>query len=320
MESRNIKRAGGLTFKRYDVDGGSSVSFGLGEASRGIYAYHFTDGTWYVGKSVDMAGRYTQHLHEYRHYPKGMPDVSEAWFASVDSEDPAILDEMETRAIGWFEASGHNLRNKAKTNLPQGSGNVSVLLGGSIGISLPWKRAERPLFSGEWENGEYEPDEGKRCQFEKLLAQSDWPRFKRILRSYILATIPAPDKTAGVMWAISAYPSGRYGNTRRYCTLTIQNLETLVLAYADDGCFYGFLNMKRPKDACVRMPKLVRADYRAAKDVLTESFTTIDGMLAAVDNDDVCDWCYRLNIELMRKGGCMVRQSNNQLLARAVLE
>lgn len=36
-------------------------------AASGVYAYEFTDGMWYIGKSVDVCTRHVQHMHEYRH-------------------------------------------------------------------------------------------------------------------------------------------------------------------------------------------------------------------------------------------------------------
>lgn len=50
--------------------------------------------TAYVGKSVDMVGRYAQHMHEYRH--RGDFDgveIEKAYFASVDDgTDGGVLD------------------------------------------------------------------------------------------------------------------------------------------------------------------------------------------------------------------------------------
>ncbi len=42
-------------------------------------------------------------------------------------------------------------------------------------------------------------------------------------------------------------------------------------------------------------------------------------MLLDIRRRSVRDWCYRLNVELMRKGGCMVRSRGNILLMQDVL-
>lgn len=59
---------GELIFRRSDVSPRSVLSAELTPSRRkGICPYVFDDGTAYVGKSVDMVGRYAQHMHEYRH-------------------------------------------------------------------------------------------------------------------------------------------------------------------------------------------------------------------------------------------------------------
>lgn len=59
---------GGLIFRRIDMSPRSVLSAELTPGRRkGIYFYVFDDGTAYVGKSVDMVGRYAQHMHEYKH-------------------------------------------------------------------------------------------------------------------------------------------------------------------------------------------------------------------------------------------------------------
>lgn len=75
----------------------------LADGRKGIYIHRFDDGTYYVGKSVDMANRYIQHLHEYRReYDFVGSTVAYAWFAALPADSTAEeLDEFETRAITW---------------------------------------------------------------------------------------------------------------------------------------------------------------------------------------------------------------------------
>ena len=61
-------KVGKLSFKMLEIDGKASIATDLCDGDvRGIYAYEFTDGTWYVGKSTDVRTRHVQHMHEYRH-------------------------------------------------------------------------------------------------------------------------------------------------------------------------------------------------------------------------------------------------------------
>lgn len=91
-----------LIFQRIDVSARSALSAELVPGRRkGIYFYVFDDGIAYVGKSVDMVGRYAQHMPEYRH--RGDFDgaeIEKAYFASVDDgTDAVVLDDLETDTI-----------------------------------------------------------------------------------------------------------------------------------------------------------------------------------------------------------------------------
>ena len=100
-----VLKAGKLRFRTLEIDGRASISADLSDdRARGIYAYEFSDGMWYVGKSVDVRARHVQHMHDYRHenpprFPKTM-----LW-AHVDGDDQQ-LDYAETEAISWFEQKG----------------------------------------------------------------------------------------------------------------------------------------------------------------------------------------------------------------------
>ena len=59
---------GKLIFRSLEIDGRASISGDLtNEHAAGIYAYEFTDGMWYVGKSTNVRTRHTKHMQEYRH-------------------------------------------------------------------------------------------------------------------------------------------------------------------------------------------------------------------------------------------------------------
>lgn len=87
-----------------------------------------------------------------------------------------------------------------------------------------------------------------------------------------------------------------------------------MVARTDENEFLGFINMKRPEGDKRTMEGLVDPGYYAADNVLQKDFDSAASMVLAQDDEHMLDWCYRLNIELMRKGGCMVRHTNNPLL------
>ena len=131
-------------FTRYPDVGTSSLASFLAEGQRyGIYLYHFSDDSWYVGKSKDVAERHQQHVHEWRHredYQDVCPE--DFYFMEVDrSKGERYLDERETETIRWVEGLGKNLRNVAKTNLPRGTGSVQVTIEDAL-FTLPWDRSQ----------------------------------------------------------------------------------------------------------------------------------------------------------------------------------
>lgn len=109
-----------LVFRELRLDGQRSIAKDVpDDGCQGIYAYEFKDGTWYVGKSIDVRSRHQQHLHDWRQEtPPLVP--ARMLFAEVKG-DETLLDRAETEAIAQF-ARGHELRNIMKTSLPGGEG------------------------------------------------------------------------------------------------------------------------------------------------------------------------------------------------------
>lgn len=137
---------GELIFRRIDMSPRSVLSAGLTPGRRkGICLYVFDDGTAYVGKSVDMVGRYAQHMREYRHR-EDFDDmgIARAYFASVDADtDADTLDGLEAETIRRAEAVGYRLRNKLKCGRPGGDvGEVLDLREGRM-LLLPWNCAAK---------------------------------------------------------------------------------------------------------------------------------------------------------------------------------
>ena len=121
----------GLHFRRIDVSARSALSAELApDKCKGIYLYEFTDGTSYVGKSVDMVERYAQHLHEYRYRPDFTgAGIAAAYFANIDEVcDEAELDELEAAA----EAEGRDLHNLLKVGRPGGNAGLLLNMDGEV--------------------------------------------------------------------------------------------------------------------------------------------------------------------------------------------
>lgn len=115
----------GLHFKQLELDGRASISTGLtDEQASGKYAYEFTDGMWYVGKSKKVKARHVQHMHEYRHECPARIPKRMLW-AEVHG-DERQLDYAETQTIAWFEQKGYPLFNVMKTGRPRGEMSIVV--------------------------------------------------------------------------------------------------------------------------------------------------------------------------------------------------
>lgn len=233
-----------LDFRRIDVSARSAAAGELApDCRKGIYFYLFDDGSAYVGKSIDMVKRHAQHLHEYRHREdfQGV-GIAKAYFASVDEKTSDVeLDELETRAIRRAEADGYSLRNKMKTNLPGGKGDLVFALSEDRMLFLPWNRSARTRALDP--AALHEPTRSHEKRFARLMKLAEHELLIEALSAYVRDTMPEPAHTAGVYWTANAYP-GRGANVVPVC-ITCATLETLTIL-SNEGQLWGFMNLKCP--------------------------------------------------------------------------
>ncbi len=309
-----------LIFRRIDVSVRSALSAELAPGERkGIYLYEFTDGTAYVGKSVDMVARHAQHLHEYKHRPDfdGV-DIAAAYFASVgDNCSDAELDELETRAIAAAEAEGRDLRNLLKVGRPGGSAGLLLDVRGHGMRRLPWERSQRTCDLPIADLGE--PSASQSERFERLLRLPDGDAVLGALGLYADAAMQEPANTAGLYWTATALPARR--RVPAVC-VTCGTLETLVV-FADGDAPYGYVNIKRPEGDKGLPPaapwRLHDYGYKAASGVRTCEFSSIDELCNLLVRPRFADWAYRLNIERFRRCKNPMAASGNPLLMREML-
>ena len=308
-----------LRFRRIDVSARSALSAELAPGERkGIYCYEFTDGTCYVGKSVDMVERYAQHLHEYKHRPdfEGV-GIATAYFAIVDAAcDDAELDELETIAIAAAEAKGCELRNLLKVGRPGGDAGLLLDMDGHGMRSLPWGRADRSCGLPAAELGE--PTASQRERFERLCHLPEREAILDVLALYAGTVLQEPANTAGLYWTATAYPSRK---RMPAACVTCGTLETLVV-FADGDTPYGYVNIKRP-DGDKGLPpiapwRLLDYGYKAANGVCTCEFSSIDELRRLLGRPRFADWAYRLAIECFRRCKNPMAAKGNPLLMRAM--
>ena len=95
------KRIGKLKFAPLSIDGRASISTDLSdEEAFGIYVYEFTDGMWYVGKSIDVRKRHVQHMHDYRHEDPPRVPKQMLW-AQVKGDEQQLEAVSGGRIVDW---------------------------------------------------------------------------------------------------------------------------------------------------------------------------------------------------------------------------
>ena len=310
-----------LVFRRIDVSARSALSAELAPGCRkGIYFYVFDDGTAYVGKSVNMVGRYAQHMHEYRH--RGDFDgvgIVKAYFASVDDgTDADTLDGVETDAIRRAEAAGYRLRNRLKCGRPGGDADEVLDLREGRMLLLPWNRSDKADSLAPAELPKATASQAER--FARLTALPEYDALLDALSLYVRETMPEPAHAAGIYWAANAFPSRR--RVPAVC-VTCGTMETLVV-FADGNAPYGYLNSKRP-DGTHGLPgwdfwRFASTDYVAANGAVAYEFGSACELMHALERPAFLDWAYRLNVELFRKCKNPLGGRGNPLLMKAILD
>lgn len=312
----DVPNIGRLRFRVLDVRGRTSISTDLtDEEVSGIYAYEFDDGTWYIGKSIDVRDRHVQHLHDWRHKNPVLAPVRMLW-ASLRCSDKT-LDFAETQAISYFEQEGYPLRNVMKTGRPRGNTEVIVDTEAGFGVPIPWERKNLPINK---DNFKFIPDKTKKYQHKKLQAIRGYEKLLHSLAFYVKHTVPAPAHTAGKLWVATAMPSTNGSN--RICCISCQNAETFViLKGGDEHGIKGFINMKRDKNG--RLPRWkhsIKAIYGTLPKAYSMFFESQERLDRLLGRPHTLDCCYRANAELMRRGASMYGRFNNPYLVIDILE
>ena len=320
-----VMKVGGLVFRQLDIDGRSSIHADINDLHcQGIYAYEFSDGRWYVGKSVDVRRRHVQHLHEYRHTIDCLVPMR-MYFAEVVGS-ASLLDRAESMAISTFRDAGFDLTNIMKTQEPGGSSSLVVDVGEGFGIAIPWERDRRPRS---------EPVPAQQIadrRVRKLMGMSYWPKLQKLLSRYVNETIPAPDKSASLLWVCTCL-AGKRGTSRSISVISCGNVETLTIL-EEDGRLVGFVNMlDAPEEPYIHKGlfnsylfgsqgerfALYGNHYGSSGDVWSAEFGSLDELARLLGSDATLECCYRLNAAMMRKGPTMYRRFHNADLCNVIL-
>jgi hypothetical protein len=155
----------------------------------GIYVLHFDDGEYYVGQSIDVVKRHSQHAKTY-------DDIARLSFMPAKRED---LNVEEVRVVKVVEALGEHLRNIQIVEFSYGDTDLEGLISRE---DLTWwlQDINNVLTSNDWID-----DARQRRRYHRRASDLlDRPRATEAVvlgNMFIQATIPAPYLTERTFWA-----------------------------------------------------------------------------------------------------------------------
>ena len=298
-----------LRFRRYSVPGNVSLSAVLPrERPRcGIYILRFRDGRCYVGQSVDVLARFSTHRRRWGEQIVGV-DFSPA---------PAgRLDDLERRTIQRLELEGERLVNSALVGLPMGEGPLDLVV----------ERVEQEGWLSGCVEEAYDLEariveaERARCgeKFHELAARDDYQDLRLLLLLYLVRVVPWPHETERRFWSASSLPATKQSAThRRLCTVSVNNVETLVIAevlHEGEWLIAGLLNVA-PGTATGHQGNVLRRTYRTIGAVDSVHFDGLDDLGGLLNDPDVVAGARRTALGLMRKGRGMMARFHDTSLA-----
>lgn len=204
----------------------------------GIYILEFDDGELYVGQTRSLLSRFSAHVR----HQKGR--IIAVQFSPASA---AQLSDAEADVVARLVSQGAHLRNIDLVTLPLRSEALDILI--------------EPETQAAWLNdSNVELDVGDRGQIAaqraktapKHAALREHPSFTAIIEvvsQYIRTCIPLPQITERRFWVLTSLPAtGRRKGTRRLATLSINNVEVLVLGESQQEATavtetHGFLNV-----------------------------------------------------------------------------
>lgn len=301
-------------FKRWNFssDLSPSAAFELRNVC-GIYVLEFANGDEYVGQSVNFPSRLTAHR---RHYP----DIVAVNFREVPR---SLLNESEASTIRDRLSLGKHLRNKTLLAQPLGASPLDAVIDQQV--QLEWLSAD--VDDSEIVFGDRAAVARRRSrfrkQFEALAEHSDYAAVLDALSVYVALVIPWSHQTEGRIWTVSAMPStGRRKDSHRLATLSVNNVEVLVLAeWLERGrwCPWTMMNIagdtSLPRDlaAGATFGTFYRSAGRTGR-LVFDDYPVPD----ILEVPEVMAGARRLCMGQLRKGSTMFSRFHNDDLADAI--
>lgn len=292
----------------------------------GIYCLLVEDELYYIGKSLNISGRFIDHKRTHKNIHK---------FTYIECGCEK-LDEFEQHCIHTADAAGLKILNVQYASHPICKTDFDDL--------MPISEQE------EWFNGEIDYSDGVRKdeslnnnnirvkgenRFNKFMSDKNRDYLIEVCAEYTINTIPSPFLTEHNYWGVSCLPStARYkpGYKTTFC-FNIFRVETCVMLYnpsADDAWMY--LNVAKTvlieefKSAELFFSEYPDCEFldvsyeNAGYDHVTIAFNDLNKVHDALSDERIIKCARYFNLRLMRKGKNFFKQYHSFQLADKIFE
>ncbi|MCL5745525.1 MAG: GIY-YIG nuclease family protein [Acidobacteria bacterium] len=282
----------------------------------GIYVLLFSDGHAYIGQSVDVVRRYTQHLRVHQ-------DIEAISFKAVPSIE---LDATEQELIRQAERSGHRLRNVVFSALPPVESDFDLIM--SPEEQAGWLSDPDRI---DIEGARFTNDDFRRKHARKyysLRANGGIEEVVEKVRYYVRKGIPAIKRGEVSFWSLSCLPSYANPEITVFMRLNVywQEVMTIFREKRSGLDVFSFHVAKEPiaRDAYLRdeLPELEIEDHWYAPGGHDQVNLVFPSRVfeAVMARRSVRTAIRSFNHRLMRKGACNFARHHCLELADAVVE
>jgi hypothetical protein len=201
----------------------------------GIYVLHLARGRYYVGQSIDLAGRLATHRRTF-------PDIEQVSLFRVTG-GKAALGEREVETIRTLERQGFSLLNIVHASITYQSSPFDDLV--SPEQQQQWLADPTTLHVGTRPTIAQDIRLKQAAKLPRLKQRLDAERLITCLRQYVAACIPAPASTEPIYWGVSCMPSTNVSTWPWIACLNSNTMEIFVTGYLKENPneIWAFLNV-----------------------------------------------------------------------------
>lgn len=274
------------------VEGCCSITELLPQSSRsGIYVLHFSDGHYYVGKSVGINRRFAQHKLAFG-------DILGLSFKSVAL---SRLNRVERETVELLEGNGARLKNVHLVAVSHAASGFTELM--KTADQERWLRDLSFVHCSGKRQRTTERFDIYRRRLQKLRSDPAFAEVRELLRVYVPRAIPSICASEGNFWSLTVLPRGALVRVNLY------GHEVLTVYRDEEGVHYSFHLARSPL-----VPKSLRANFDDRLDITGHRYAAgpadqIQAVLSDTSTairficrEDVGIALRRYNLNLMRKG------------------